>query len=150
MNNGEAIGAIWVPNSLDPAGETRSFARTAYYDPAKTRPNFHLIAGYKVRDILFSDDLTATGITFQARNTTNSTIMTVMAKKEVILAAGAAHSPQILQRSGVGPKELLKSAGIKQKVDLPGVGANLQDHANCLMLWACEYLNDFAVTCVKC
>ena len=50
------------------------------------------------------------------------------AKKEVILAAGTIHTPQILQLSGVGGAALLKQAGVPIKVDLPGVGSNFQDH----------------------
>lgn len=47
---------------------------------------------------------------------------------EVICCAGAIGSPCILQRSGIGPAELLAKAGIATQIDLPGVGANLQDH----------------------
>jgi choline dehydrogenase len=49
-------------------------------------------------------------------------------RREVILAAGAIGSPQILQLSGIGPGELLRSLGLPVQVDLPGVGGNLQDH----------------------
>ncbi|EHL00375.1 putative Choline dehydrogenase [Glarea lozoyensis 74030] len=49
--------------------------------------------------------------------------------QEVIIAAGSFGSPALLQRSGIGPKGLLKKAGIDVKLDLPGVGQNLQDHA---------------------
>lgn len=52
----------------------------------------------------------------------------VKANKEVVLAAGAVHTPQILMRSGIGPKAHLEEAGVAVLVDLPGVGANLQDH----------------------
>lgn len=48
----------------------------------------------------------------------------------VISAAGAVHSPQILQFSGVGPKALLQSLGIPVVLDLPGVGTNFQDQLN--------------------
>ena len=50
------------------------------------------------------------------------------AKSEVIIAAGAPHTPQVLQLSGIGPSRLLKELGIPVVVDLPGVGQNFQDH----------------------
>ena len=50
------------------------------------------------------------------------------ARKEVIVSSGAIASPQLLQRSGVGPRELLESLDIPVVHDLPGVGENLQDH----------------------
>ncbi|KAH7409466.1 alcohol oxidase [Cadophora sp. MPI-SDFR-AT-0126] len=140
INGGDAFGLAWVPNSEDPVSETRSFARTAYYEPIKTRPNLHLLVGHKVSEVIFSEDLEATGITFQERNSTEAKVLSVEAKVEVILAAGAVHSPQILQCSGIGAKNLLAAAGIKQKVDLPGVGANLQDHPNVFVAW--QYLNN--------
>ncbi|KAJ9648963.1 hypothetical protein H2199_000876 [Coniosporium tulheliwenetii] len=55
-------------------------------------------------------------------------IRTVKARKEVILAAGAVHSPQILQLSGIGPKGVMQDLGIEPQVYLPGVGQNFQDH----------------------
>ena len=52
---------------------------------------------------------------------------TVRARREVILAGGTFNTPQLLQLSGVGPADLLRRHGIEPRVDLPGVGANLQD-----------------------
>jgi choline dehydrogenase-like flavoprotein len=53
---------------------------------------------------------------------------TIEAKKEVVLSAGSLLSPKLLELSGIGQKDVLKKAGIEPKVDLPGVGENLQDH----------------------
>src|SRR5208283_1005170 len=50
------------------------------------------------------------------------------ASTEVILAAGTVNSPQLLMLSGVGPADMLRRHGIQVVEDLPGVGANLQDH----------------------
>ena len=55
-------------------------------------------------------------------------VLQVNAKREVLLAAGAINTPQILQLSGIGPGDLLQRHGIPVVADLPGVGANLQDH----------------------
>jgi len=55
-------------------------------------------------------------------------MVTVHAKQEVVLCGGAIGSPQILQLSGIGPAALLRQHGIPLVADLPGVGANLQDH----------------------
>jgi len=54
--------------------------------------------------------------------------VSIRAAKEVVLCAGAIGSPQLLQLSGIGPGELLRQLGIEVIADLPGVGANLQDH----------------------
>ena len=59
---------------------------------------------------------------------TGQELVSAHATQEVILCAGSVGSPQLLQLSGVGPGELLRSRGLEVKVDLPGVGANLQDH----------------------
>ncbi len=55
------------------------------------------------------------------------------------MAAGAVHSPQILQLSGVGPKALLQSLGIELVADLPGVGQNFQDHLDLKVDYNCEF-----------
>ena len=55
-------------------------------------------------------------------------MVTAHAVGEVVLSAGAINSPQLLQLSGIGPAALLRQHGIDVAVDLPGVGANLQDH----------------------
>ena len=57
--------------------------------------------------------------------------------REVILAGGAFNSPQLLQLSGVGPADLLRSHGIDVVADMPGVGADLQDHLQVRMQYRC-------------
>lgn len=126
---GDAYGAFWVPTNNDQTYR-RSYARSGYYDPVASRENLKIITGYRVNEVLFSAKKHAESVTIQERGTPNgASTISVKANKEIVLCAGWMHTPQVLQRSGLGPKDLLDEAGIKQIVDLPGVGANLQDHA---------------------
>lgn len=79
----------------------------------------------------------AVGVETVDRASGNSS--TYMAKSEVILAAGAVHSPQILQLSGVGPKSLVNSLGIEPIMNLPGVGQNFQDHPTVYLTFNCKF-----------
>ena len=81
------------------------------------------------------DDTVATSISIVSRDTGDT--ISVNASREVVLATGAAHTPQILQLSGIGPRNLLESLDIDLVVDLPGVGANFQDHLSISTAWSC-------------
>lgn len=59
--SGDALGGFWVPNLLDPVNKTRSYARTAYYDPVKSRSNLHLLPNNQATQIIFNGK-TATGV----------------------------------------------------------------------------------------
>lgn len=121
-------GAYWHPASVDPATVLRSFARPGHWDDIEaTRPNYHTLTGQKVLKVSFQGKR-ATGVVFVPADATDqSQARTVRAKKEIVMAAGSIHTPQILQASGVGPKQLLKEAGVPLVVDSPGVGSNFQD-----------------------
>ncbi|KAF2788865.1 GMC oxidoreductase [Melanomma pulvis-pyrius CBS 109.77] len=118
-------GLFWNPTSMDNKNYWRSYSRTAHFDGI-ARKNYHIITMHKVKRILFNGT-TATGVQFSPRDTDQ--ILTVIAKREVIISAGTVHTPQILQNSGIGPKDLLQQAKIPVLIDLPGVGQNFQDHA---------------------
>jgi choline dehydrogenase len=70
--------------------------------------------------------VTARGVVFTKKGKQHR----VMARKEVILSAGAINSPQIMLLSGLGPKEHLEQVGVRLVKDVPGVGQNLQDHVS--------------------
>jgi choline dehydrogenase-like flavoprotein len=134
---GFAQGAFWAPSTIDARTMTRATARSAYYDPVNaTRTNLHLVTGQTATEILFhhGKPLRAKGIRIVSRS--DSKVRTVYAKKEVILAAGAIQTPQLLQASGIGPAAVLKAAGVKVKRDLASVGANLQDHPTTLFVFS--------------
>jgi choline dehydrogenase-like flavoprotein len=134
---GEALGLFWIPSALDPKTKTRSYAKTDHNDKAIRRINYHLLTGYKAREIDISRSR-AEGVKLRARDGSDKTIVTIKAEQEVVVAAGSFGSPALLQRSGVGPKSLLKRAGIDVKLDLPGVGQNLQDHAASVLVYICK------------
>jgi len=125
---GDAFGRIWFPSSQDPKTATRSYARTGHHAQAEKRTNYHLLTQHKVTKInLGSDVISAKGVEIVAVSG-NTTRFSVTADREVILAAGAIHTPQILELSGIGSRKILEAAGVKVAVDLEGVGENFQDH----------------------
>ncbi|KFA54622.1 hypothetical protein S40293_02206 [Stachybotrys chartarum IBT 40293] len=140
--SGDASGVYWAPNSRDPATERRSFARTGHYeneDGPASRSNFHLLPGHRVTQIILSappdpeadDAWTADGVRYAPRDgEVGETPLEVRARREIVVSAGSAHTPQVLQRSGIGPRHILEAAGAEVKVELPGVGENFQDHMN--------------------
>lgn len=98
------------------------------YDPASGRANLDILVGSYVATLVTDPSASVTGVNV-ARVNINSTEYTFLRSgKEVILAAGAVHTTQILQLSGIGPAALLEPLGIDIVADLPGVGANFQDH----------------------
>ncbi|KAF1925755.1 GMC oxidoreductase [Didymella exigua CBS 183.55] len=126
--NGNAIGGYFTPHNMDPTEYRRSSADEAYYDTAAKRENFHLIAGHQATRILTYTNSTvkATGVEFAASS--NATVQSVKAKREVILAAGTLHTPQLLQVSGIGDPALLSNIDVPTVVNLPAVGQSLHDH----------------------
>jgi len=103
-------------------GRRVSTAR-AFLNPVRRRPNLEIQTGVQVTRIVFQGRR-ATGV-FCRRDGTQRE---VRARREVLLAAGAIASPQILQVSGIGPADLLTDIGVAPVQVLPGVGENLSDH----------------------
>ena len=98
-------------------------AARAFLKPVLKRPNLRLETGVLVEKLVF-EGKRAVGVRFRQGGRT----VEARAKGEVILAAGAVGSPQILQLSGVGPADWLSDLGVAPVHDAPGVGRNLQDH----------------------
>lgn len=92
------------------------------------RANITIKTEVVVDKILFSDESGKPTATAVATVSKAGKKIEYQANKEVIVTAGAYCSPTILMRSGLGPREELEKHGIECKVDLPGVGRNLQDH----------------------
>ncbi len=102
----------------------KAFIRPTCY----ARPNFELWSSAQVAKLVMSTDADGTQRCTGVEVWTGHGYVTVTAKQSVVLSAGAIGTPQILQLSGLGPAALLKQHGIEPVIDLPGVGANLQDH----------------------
>jgi choline dehydrogenase-like flavoprotein len=132
QGSGNAVGAYWIPTALQPETQTRSHARNGYYDPVKSRSNLVLAQGKTVNEILFDQGMLtgykAKGVQYVSRS--DNSVKQVYASREVIMAAGSVFTPQLLQLSGLGPKNVLNAAGVRVKKDMPAVGANMQDHPN--------------------
>ncbi|MGH3992953.1 MAG: GMC family oxidoreductase, partial [Pseudonocardiaceae bacterium] len=99
-------------------------AKDAYLRPARGRQNLQIVGGAAVQGVDLQGGR-ATGVRYRDRFGREHT---VPAEREVILAAGAFGSPQLLMLSGIGPADHLRSLGIDIAVDAPEVGQNLQDH----------------------
>jgi choline dehydrogenase len=115
-------------------GRRASTAR-GYLDQARARRELTIVTHATADRILFTGKR-ASGVAYLQGNSTS--IVTAHARREVLLCSGAIASPQILQRSGVGPGEWLRELGIPVVLDLPGVGRNLQDHLEMYLQYACK------------
>ena len=105
----------------------------AYLKKAKKRPNLIVVKHTLVTKVLF-DGKTATGVKCDIRGD----IKKFTANKEVILCAGSIGTPQLLQVSGVGPRDVLEAASIEVVHESPGVGQNLQDHLEFNFQYRCK------------
>ena len=110
-------------------GRRWSSAR-GFLKPVLGRPNLRLETGCLVERVMF-DGRRAAGVRFRQ----NGALREARCRGEVILAAGAIGSPQVLLLSGVGPGADLQAQGVAGVLDRPGVGANLQDHLQLRMIY---------------
>jgi len=132
LNGAQQLGFGPMDRTTTPFGRRSSTAR-GYLGMAKGRKNLTIITHALTDKILFAGKK-AIGVAYLHGGHTN----TAHVKREVLLSSGAIASPQILQRSGVGSTVLLKSLDIAVVQDLPGVGANLQDHLEIYQQYECK------------
>ncbi|SPN98643.1 related to alcohol oxidase [Cephalotrichum gorgonifer] len=123
---GFPIGASIQTTNIDVTHYTRSYSAVSYLPLAGS--NLEVMTETRVAKVNIVNlkkagckKLHATGVTLE-----DGTV--IKARKEVVLTSGSIGSPGLLELSGVGQAKVLKAAGIKQLIDLPGVGENLQDH----------------------
>ncbi|MDP9789494.1 GMC family oxidoreductase N-terminal domain-containing protein [Agrobacterium sp. CCNWLW32] len=110
----------------------RSSASLAYLNPIRHRKNLTIKLGARVSRIVL-EGKRAIGVEVVGKS--GSEI--IRAEREVLVSSGAIGSPKLLQQSGIGPADHLKSVGVKVLHDLPGVGSNLQDHLDLFVIAEC-------------
>jgi len=111
----------------------RCSTAVGYLHPVRHRPNLTVVTRALTQRVVFEGDR-ACGVVFKRRGRTHS----VRAETEVIIAAGAINSPQLLMLSGVGPAQMLQTQGIAVIADRAQVGQNLQDHLDICTLTKCS------------
>ncbi|EPQ58624.1 alcohol oxidase [Gloeophyllum trabeum ATCC 11539] len=128
QNSGDMIGIGWAQSTI--ANGTRTTSAGSYIEPALLRPNLDILVDTQVTKVLQTGNHDGTpvfrGVEF-AQSATGP-LFQINVTDEVILAAGAINTPQILLLSGIGDSAELTPLGIETLVDLPDVGKNLQDH----------------------
>jgi choline dehydrogenase len=142
----EACHKVGIPTSLDvntslgTLGSTRIMAyvnsdgervttESAYLTPKILgRPNLTVVTGARATKLILDAGTAPRVVGVEFASSRYGKSLRAMAKKEVVLAAGAVHTPQLLMLSGIGPAEHLSSYDIPVHVDLPGVGSGLKDH----------------------
>ncbi len=132
LNGYQQEGFGPMDRTVTPQGRRSSTAR-GYLDQARNRKNLTIITHALTDRILFTGKR-ATAVAYLLGDKPQQ----ATAKREVLLCAGAIASPPILQRSGIGPAALLREFDIPLVHDLPGVGANLQDHLEIYQQYECK------------
>jgi choline dehydrogenase len=122
VNGPVRAGAGYINMNIAADG-TRVSAARAFLHPALSRPNLTLLLNTDVVKLNFKGTR-CVGVKLM----TDGVVKDIAADKEVILAAGTINSPKLLMLSGIGEGKTLRSFGIDVVENLPGVGANLQDH----------------------
>jgi len=134
--NGAAQEGVGVYQVTHRNGERFSVAK-GYLTPNRGRPNLTIVTSAHALRLRF-DGRRASGV--EAR--VGSETKTFLARREVLLSAGALQSPQLLMLSGIGPAEHLGALGIPVRHDLPGVGGNLHDHVDVVQVLDAPELKD--------
>jgi len=121
-NDGSDYGAFLTQTNQ--RNGWRCSTEKAYLRPVRQRSNLRVITDAEVDTIEFSDGR-ARGVAFRRDGQREM----ILARREVLVSAGSMGSPALLLRSGIGPADALRAQNISVVRDLPGVGANLQEHS---------------------
>jgi choline dehydrogenase len=134
LNGYQQEGFGPMDRTVTPQGRRASTAR-GYLDQAKQRANLTIVT-HALTDRIIFEGKQAVAVEYLEGD--SNIPVRAEAEHEVLLSAGAIASPQILQRSGVGRADWLQELGIPLVHNLPGVGANLQDHLEMYLQYECK------------
>lgn len=130
----EGVGFFSV--SYNPDDGRRSSASVAYIHPIlrgeDKRPNLTILTNAWVSRVNIENNHTVTGVNVTLQSGAKHTLR---AKKETVLCAGAVDTPRLMLLSGLGPRSQLESLNIPVIQDMPGVGENLLDHPESIIIW---------------
>ena len=126
--NGATQEGVGVYQVTHRNGERFSAAK-AYLTPNLSRPNLQVMTGVTAERIVLKN-----GVASGVEVIQNGTKRTLSARREIIVSGGAFQSPALLMRSGIGPGAHLQAMGIATQCDLPGVGENLHDHPDAVLV----------------
>ncbi|MEU8570420.1 GMC family oxidoreductase N-terminal domain-containing protein [Streptomyces pathocidini] len=135
FNTGTTVvrGANWFQVNAREDG-VRSSASVSYLHPVLgKRPNLEVRTGLQAKRLVLGEHRRCTGVEYLAPDLFRT--HSVAARREVIVACGAIDTPKLLMLSGIGPADHLRETGIEVRVDSPGVGVNLQDHPEGVIMW---------------
>jgi choline dehydrogenase-like flavoprotein len=128
----DASGTGFFELGYEPETNIRGSTSIWYLHPIlDQRTNLRLITGARATRIVL-EGRRAVGVEYRDAK---SVLHEVRARREIVLSAGTIDTPRLLLLSGIGPRGGLEAAGVTVLVDLPGVGENLQDHAEGLVVW---------------
>jgi choline dehydrogenase-like flavoprotein len=133
--NGDDVieGTGFFEIGYQPGTNIRSSSSICYLHPAqRSRANLRVLLRTRALRVLLDRGNRATGVLVRDGQGTSAEIR---ARREVVVCAGAIDSPRLLQLSGIGPAAVLAAAGVDVRADLPGVGENLMDHAEGIVVW---------------
>lgn len=124
------------PVALTVRDDRRVSTNDGYLEPARGRGNLTIVGGALVERVEFEEDGGEEGAGGRRRAVGVRVVgiggaeggEALLRGREILLCAGAVHSPAILMRSGIGPRDVLEAAGVRRVVELAGVGRNLRDH----------------------
>lgn len=130
-NDGHYEGSAYLQYSTHRG--YRSSPSAAYLRPARGRANLEIWTDTEVARVIL-ENRKATGVTCRREGR----MLSVRARREVVLSAGPIQSPKLLELSGIGRGDVLSAAGIEVRHELPGVGEYLQDHPNTRLTFECK------------